>query len=262
MVSLSNHHPIRALRHSSGRTDALIRLALPVVLSLPLVLCPVPELLATTWVYTANESGGSVPVIDADAGKKRATIRGLRAPHNIHLGPDGMLYVTDGPANQAVKVDPDKLRILARWEVGRGPAHIFMTPDQQFIVNTNTESGDVTITDASTLQPLATIPVGKSPHGIAIAPDGKYLISCDQESAQLSIYDAATDTLVKQLPLGTWTHGISFSPDSKYAFVTNTKSDDISVVDLRSMTEVKRIKVGKGPNGIAASYPNSPIKKP
>src|SRR3989442_8629825 len=70
-----------------------------------LALCPVPDLLAATWVYTANEGDGTVSVIDADAGKKRATIRGLRAPHNIHLGPDGMLYVTDGPANQAIKID-------------------------------------------------------------------------------------------------------------------------------------------------------------
>ena len=103
-------------------------------LALLLALCPAPDLLAATWVYTANEGDGTVSVIDADAGKKRATIRGLRAPHNIHLGPDGMLYVTDGPANQAIQIDPDKLRIVARWEVGRGPAHIFMTPDQRLIV--------------------------------------------------------------------------------------------------------------------------------
>src|SRR5437773_9076247 len=91
--------------------------------------CLASDLSAATWVYTANEGEGTVSVIDADAGKKRATIRGLRAPHNIHLGPDGMPYVTDGPAHQAVKGDPDKLRIVVRWEVGRAPAHIFMTQD-------------------------------------------------------------------------------------------------------------------------------------
>ena len=95
---------------------------------------------AASWVYTANESDGTISVVDADSGKKRVSIRGLRAPHNIHLGPDGMLYLTDGPANQAVKVDPDKLRILARWEVGKGPAHIFMTPDKKLLLNTNSES--------------------------------------------------------------------------------------------------------------------------
>src|SRR5437899_10770755 len=126
-------------------------------LALLLALCPAPDLLAATWVYTANEGDGTVSVIDADAGKKRATIRGLRAPHNIHLGPDGMLYVTDGPANQAIKIDPDKLRIVARWEVGRSPAHLFMTPDRRIISNINNESVEVTITDASTLQPLTTI---------------------------------------------------------------------------------------------------------
>src|SRR5436309_12904340 len=99
--------------------------------------CLASDLSAATWVYTANEGDGTVSVIDADAGKKRATIRGLRAPHNIHLGPNGMLYVTDGPANQAVKIDPDKLRIVARWEVGRGPAHIFITPAQVQIAHTH-----------------------------------------------------------------------------------------------------------------------------
>src|SRR3989338_679620 len=143
--------------------------SITLALSLAFLGPPLPAL-AANWVYTANEKGGTITVIDAEAGKKRATIRGLRAPHNIHLGPDGMLYLTDGPANQAVKVDPDKLRIIARWEVGKGPAHIFMTPDKRLLLNTNTESGDVTITDAAHLQPLATIPAGRSPHGISLSP--------------------------------------------------------------------------------------------
>src|SRR5436309_15326607 len=109
-------------------------LALALLLALS---CLASDLSAATWVYTANEGDGTVSVIDADAGKKRATIRGLRAPHNIHLGTDGMLYVTDGPANRAVKIDPDKLRIVARWEVGRGPAHIFITPAQVQIAHTH-----------------------------------------------------------------------------------------------------------------------------
>src|SRR5438034_4695306 len=135
-------------------------LALAILLTLS---CLAADLSAATWVYTANEGDGTVSVIDADAGKKRATIRGLRAPHNIHLGPDGRLYVTDGPANQAIQIDPDKLRIVARWEVGRGPAHIFITPDQRLIVTTNTESAHVTITDATTLQTIHSTLLGHSP---------------------------------------------------------------------------------------------------
>src|SRR5437867_4170146 len=173
-----------------------------VVLAILLTSFPIAQgVFAATWVYTANESGGSVSVIDADAGKKRATIRGLRAPHNIHLGRDGMLYLTDGPANQAVKIDPDKLRIVARWEVGSGPAHIFMTPDQRLIVNTNTESGDVTITDASNLQQLTTIPVGRSPHGIAISPDGKFAYVANLGSKDLAVVDLKERKLAATIPL-------------------------------------------------------------
>ena len=46
-------------------------------------------------------------------------LRGLRGPHNIHMGPDGMLYLTDGPVNQAVKVDPSGLKF---WIDGRSGA--------------------------------------------------------------------------------------------------------------------------------------------
>ena len=163
-----------------------------VLLALFLTVFPLAQsVFAASWVYTANESDGTISVIDVDSGKKRASIRGLRAPHNIHLGPDGMLYLTDGPANQAVKVDPDKLRIIARWEVGKGPAHIFMTPDKRFLLNTNTESGDVTITDASSLTAVATIPAGKSPHGIAISPDGKFAYVANLGSKDLAIIDIA-----------------------------------------------------------------------
>ncbi|MDO8730302.1 MAG: hypothetical protein Q7J69_03860, partial [Candidatus Omnitrophota bacterium] len=135
-----------------------------VLLALFLTVFPLAQsVFAASWVYTANEADGTISVIDVDSGKKRPSIRGLRAPHNIHLGPDGMLYLTDGPANQAIKVDPDKLRIIARWEVGKGPAHIFMTPDKRLLLNTNSESGDVTITDASSLTAVATIAAGRSP---------------------------------------------------------------------------------------------------
>ena len=113
--------------------------------------CPFSGLHAATWFYTANEGDGTISVIDADSGQQTAIIRGLRGPHNIHLGPDGMLYLTDGPANQAVKVDPEKLRILARWPVGRGPAHIVMTPDKKLLLTTNSDSGDVSVTDSASL---------------------------------------------------------------------------------------------------------------
>src|SRR2546422_3960886 len=212
-----------------------------------LALCPVPDLLAATWVYTANEGDGTVSVIDADAGKKRATIRGLRAPHNIHLGPDGMLYVTDGPANQAIKIDPDKLRIVARWEVGRGPAHIFMTPDQRFIANTNTESGDVTITDASTLQPLTTIPVGKSPHGLAISPDGKFAYVANLSSKDLAVVDLKERKLAAAIPLDDAAVQAWVDPQGKFVYVTGLNSSQVFKIDTATRKMVARLPVGKLP---------------
>src|SRR3989442_16019410 len=135
-----------------------------------------------------------------------------------------MLYLTDGPANQAIKIAPDKLRIVARWEVGRGPAHIFMTPDQRLIVNTNTESGDVTITDASTLQPLTTIPVGKSPHGIAISPDGKFAYVANLGSKDLAVVDLKTRNLAGNNPLRDAAVQAWGEPQGKLVYVTGFDS--------------------------------------
>src|SRR5437879_231421 len=219
-----------------------------VVLSILFAALPITQsAFAATWVYTANESGGSISVIDADAGKKRATIRGLRAPHNIHLGPDGMLYVTDGHANQAVKIAPDKLRIGARWEVGSGPAHIFMTPDQRFIVNTYTGSGDVPITEASTLQPLATIPVGKSPHGIAISPDGKFAYIANLGSKDLAIVDLKERKLAATIPVDDAAVQAWVEPQGRFVYVTGLNSGQVFKIDAASRKVVARLPVGKLP---------------
>src|SRR2546428_6355225 len=206
-----------------------------------------PPALAATWVYTANEGGGTVSVIDSDAGKKRATIRGLRAPHNIHLGRDGMLYLTDRPANQPVKIDPDKLRIVARWEVGRGPAHIFMTPDQRLIVNTNTESGDVTITDASTLHPLTTIPVGRSPHGLAISPDGKFAYVANLGSKDLAVVDLKERKLAATIPVSDTAGQAGVEPRGKFVYVPVVNSGQAFKIVGSSRHVVGRTRIRERP---------------
>jgi len=221
--------------------------------SLLIALGFISDLLAATWVYTANEGGGSLSVIDADSGMKRATIRGFRAPHNIHLGPDGMLYLTDGPANQAVKVDPDKLRILSRWNVGQGPAHIFMTPDKQLILNTNTDSGDLTITQASDLPRVATMRVGKMPHGLAISPDGKFAYVANLGSRDLAIVDIAGRKLAASVPLDDAAVQAWVEPQGRFVYVSGSNTGQIFKIDTGGRKVTARIPVGKLPAQLGVS---------
>jgi YVTN family beta-propeller protein len=244
----------RVSRGTVGQTNSrrvIFKIALPFLLLS--FFGSISDLLATTWVYTANEGDGTVSVIDADIGKQTATLRGLRAPHNIHLAPDGMLYLTDGPANQAVKVDPNNPRILSAWSVGRGPAHIFMTPDKRYLLNTNSDSGDVTITDAATLEIVATIPVGKTPHGIAIAPDGRFAYVANLGSKDLAVIDIVNRKLAASVPLEDAAVQAWVEPQGRFVYVSGSQTAQVFKIDIATRSVVARIPVGKQPAQLGVS---------
>ena len=202
-------------------------------------------------VFTADEKGGTVSAVDPDTGALLAQIKGLTAPHNIHMGPDGLLYATDGPNNVAVRIDPKNYKILDRWPTGRNPAHVFVTPDQKYILVTNSDSDEVTVTDRKTLRSIARIPTGGHPHGISIRPDGRYAFVANISSSDLTVIDLEglkPRTAVKlqgETGIQAWV-----TPDGRWVYVASLNPKGRGVVtkiDAASFTVAAAIQVGLKP---------------
>jgi YVTN family beta-propeller protein len=202
-------------------------------------------------IFTADEKGGTISAIDPDTGSVLAQIKGLTAPHNIHMGPDSLLYVTDGPNNVAVRIDPVRYTILDRWPTGKNPAHIFVTPDQKYILVTNTDSDEVTVTDRKTLKSVATIPTGHHPHGISVRPDGRYAFVANMMSSDLTVIDLerlAPKTTVKlrgEIGIQAWV-----TPDGRWVYVASLNPKGTGIVtkiDASTFLVISEIPVGIKP---------------
>src|SRR4029077_19948110 len=101
----------------------------------------------TRRVFTADEKGSTISVLDEQTLRPVATLRGMvDAPHNVHLSPDGkLLLATSTTTNKVVIVDTATLAKVGEFAGGRYTAHVFVTPDQRLALATNTNSDDVTV---------------------------------------------------------------------------------------------------------------------
>lgn len=206
---------------------------------------------AASIFFTADEKGGTISIIDSQKGLLIGQIKGLTAPHNIQMGPDGLLYVTDGPNSIAVRIDPNTRQILDRWPTGKNPAHIFVTPDQKYILITNSESHNVTVIDFKTNKWVATVSVGEYPHGVSVRPDGRYAFVANMKSNDLTVIDLerlAVEKTVKlrgEIGVQAWT-----TPDGKWIYVTSLNPKGMGVVtkvDASTFSVVAEIPVGLKP---------------
>jgi YVTN family beta-propeller protein len=86
------------------------------------------------------------------------------------------LFVANPPSGEVTIVDIETRRVIAVVAVGRGPAFITPTPDSQYVLVLNTESGDMAVIRLGAIAakrdrsaPLFTmVPVGSRPVGAAV----------------------------------------------------------------------------------------------
>jgi YVTN family beta-propeller protein len=143
-----------------------------------------------TTVYVANESSGTISVIDATN-------------------------------NYAVK---------ATTSVGLDPYFLAISPDGKTLyVSNNIESGTVSVIDTTqpTYPVIATLSVGTFPNGLAVTPDGTELYVANygyafrQIPGSISVFDTATNTLKATIDTGGSPWLILFTKKGKRADVLN-----------------------------------------
>jgi YVTN family beta-propeller protein len=86
------------------------------------------------------------------------------------------LFVANPPSGEVTILDIDSRRVIAVVAVGRGPAFITSTPDSQYVLVLNAESGDMAVVRLAAIAakrarsaPLFTmVPVGSRPVGAAV----------------------------------------------------------------------------------------------
>jgi YVTN family beta-propeller protein len=142
---------------------------------------------------------------------------------------------------------------------GRAQDHSGRSP---FVFVENTNSGDVSIIDATSLSVVGTIPVGLSPDDIVAAPAGDVLYVSrivhradgrPTGTGELVAIDPSSRQVTWRVAFRGVPNHLAVSPDGRRVYVTVVSGNYVDVFDPAKHALVDSVNVGTGPHDIDVS---------
>jgi len=126
-----------------------------------------------------------------------------------------LVYIAGNGSNEILEVDTEKWEIIRRFNTGKAPYNLEVTPDGKKVVVSYKGEGATGIWDLETGKELAKVSnTRKVSHGVAISPDSKYaFISVEGiggEPGSVDIINLLNNTLVDHVETGKQAGGIYF----------------------------------------------------
>jgi YVTN family beta-propeller protein len=182
-------------------------------------------------LLVSNETGGTIDIVDPDAGTLEGRITVGKRPRGLKVSRDGkVLYVAlSGSPIAPPGVDESTLPPPDRSADGIG------------------------VVDLATRALVRTLPSGQDPEAFDLSPDGKLLYVSNEETAEMSVLDLVAGTIVKRVAVGEEPEGVTVSPDGSMVWVTCETDHTIAGVDTKTLTVVAHVAVARRPRFIAFS---------
>jgi YVTN family beta-propeller protein len=180
------------------------------------------------FVYTSDEAGGTVAIIDAAKRQVIGTIPVGKRPRSLKLSRDArLLYVTvSGSPAKAPGVDESKLP----------------PPDRS--------ADAVAVVDLDQRVLVRTLPAGQDPTWLDLSADGRTVFVSNEETAQMTAVDLASGTIRGQVNVGGEPQGVTVRPDGKEIYVASAKDNVVTVVDPSTLAVVARVPAGEKPRSV------------
>ena len=202
---------------------------------------------AENLVLVAAKAEGAIIVFRL-AGKKltragRVDLGKGALPTDVVFAPDGRhAYAVVQGLNKIMELSVDGAKVALTGQdvaTGRSPYGASVTPDGQWLINTNLagslqsedRTGTLTIVDLKTHRVALSLPVGRTPEHVTLSADGKYAAlvlangaantksdpKYDQLTGILKVFAVGPGTLTEVAHADSchWAQGATFSPDGK-----------------------------------------------
>ncbi|HEU5118331.1 MAG TPA: cytochrome c peroxidase, partial [Isosphaeraceae bacterium] len=176
-------------------------------------------------ILTANQTSGTVSLIDLDRSAVRWEIATGEKPSGVAFSPDGKrAVVTHWYGYDLVLLDvsapqPD---IRGRVEVGPEPRGVVLSPDGSSAYIAVGASNEVVRVDLDSLTVTGRLSVDREPRGIALSPDGSLLAVSNARAGTISIIDRRAWRVLRSLPTdGVNLRQVAFGPEGRFAYVAN-----------------------------------------
>ncbi len=228
---------------------------------------------ATGFVYTADEVGNTISIINLSSGKV-AIVPATLSPHNVQVSANGatLLAVGDAPtaagahghgsSSSGIKA-PGELRVFSTASMASGPTASIILGDHPAHVVVEADGGRAFVTlsgenvvvaiDLAQNRILKKIPTGRFPHGLRISPDGRLVYVANVEDGSVSVIDTSTLSEVTKIPVGKGPVQVGFTPDGAKVYVSLRDENKVAVIDTKTRAVLARIDVGRNPIQVHAT---------
>jgi YVTN family beta-propeller protein len=230
---------------------------------------PVP---ASGFVYTANERGRSISVIDLSSGWVK-TVATRIEPHNVQISPDGSLLLVvgglppkdDDAADGRDEIVAERGELLlfdtaamsangaTRVKVGSAPAFVVLDQQARLAYVTDAMDNNLSVVDLRQKKIVNIIATGKMPNGLRVSPDGRELYVASVVGNSVSVIDLARLAEVARIPVGKAPVQIGFTPNGRRVYVSLRDEDSVAVIDTAQRKQIATVAVGRHPVQVFAT---------
>ncbi len=225
---------------------------------------------STNRVYVANESDGTVSVIDTDESNESTENTVVGSPITVGTAPSsvavnestGRVYVTNSGSGTISVIDTTNNNVIDTITlVGTAPNSVAVNEATDRIYVTNGTLLVInTASDANTAVGSA-ITVGTAPSSVTVNESANGVYVANKDDGTVSVYNATTSTVVATITVGTDPTGLSFDNATKKLYVANSGSDNVSIIDTTINMVIATVGMGSGsaPSDLEANPSTSRI---
>jgi len=201
------------------------------------------------WLYVVNQKDDEVVKINTTSGALEATYAfsgdpNLIQPHDINVGPDGNIWVTDELQDNVSVIDTGLTSVFTTIGVGDRPIQVAFSVDGSQAFTTNYNDNTVSVLNVGTYSIDTSFSMSSSglmgPMGAVADPDGTRLWLSGTAGDTVHAHDLLADPIGSSYTETTGllgAHGLDISGDGNFVYTSvrydtySTGRDAIAVID-------------------------------
>ena len=216
---------------------------------------------ATGYVYVANQSDGTVSVIDAGTHTVTGTIAVGNQPTAVAVNATtGYVYVANQSDGTVSVIDATANTVTGTITVGNEPLGVAVNTTTGHVYVTHTDapsdpsappSGMVSVIDATTNAVTGTVTVGESAVGIVLNPANGDIYVADYVSCNLLVLAPRAGAAPRRVGVKSPAIYLAFNPVTGYLYAAGGYS--VSAIDTATNTFTNAVTVGGVAYGVAVN---------
>jgi len=159
------------------------------------------------------------------------------------------IFVLNSRDANVSMIDPVTWTEIRRFDTGKHPHHLYLTPDEKSLIIANALGNSLTFVDPRNGEMQRVVRGIMDPYQLRFSPDMKWFVTAANRLNHVDIFrwDGREMTLVKRVPTGKTPSHIWIDSRSTVVYATMQNSDELVAIDLATQKLRWRIDVGSMP---------------